>query len=126
MKVTFLPALLVVVLVGSVAEGITAQSRSPESTVAGRSPALASREAKDPFANLFRNQLNLTTKLLSPVAPPIFSAAPTQAADRHPAVVCGMTVVPVDPRFDAAMRHVVPDTGPKFTIRLVPPGMCGQ
>jgi hypothetical protein len=39
-------------------------------------------------------------------------------------VVCGMTVIPADPTFDARMRHAVPDRGTRFAIRSLEPGIC--
>lgn len=39
-------------------------------------------------------------------------------------VVCGMTLIPADPKLDAAIRHAVPENGPKFTIRTVDPQTC--
>jgi hypothetical protein len=39
-------------------------------------------------------------------------------------VVCGMTVIPADPTFDARMRHAVPDGGTRFAIRSIEPRIC--
>ena len=43
-----------------------------------------------------------------------------------PRIVCGMTVIPVDPSFDANIRRPVPPPGTTFTIKTVKPPVCGQ
>jgi hypothetical protein len=43
---------------------------------------------------------------------------------QKPAVVCGTTVIPADPRLDRKAIKPVPDTGPKSTIRQVPAPAC--
>lgn len=39
-------------------------------------------------------------------------------------VVCGMTLVPADPKVDPKMRKAAPDAGVTFTLRAVPPAIC--
>ena len=46
------------------------------------------------------------------------------AARSEPAVICGMTVVPADPKVDPKMRVAPPANGTKFTITVVPPTVC--
>ena len=41
-----------------------------------------------------------------------------------PTVVCGMTLVPADPKVDARMRVPAPDSGLTFTLRSIQPPMC--
>jgi hypothetical protein len=41
-----------------------------------------------------------------------------------PTVVCGMTLVPADPKVDARMRVPAPDSGVTFTLRSVQPPIC--
>lgn len=41
-----------------------------------------------------------------------------------PAVVCGMTLVPADPKVDAKMRVPAPDSGVTFTLRSIQPTIC--
>jgi hypothetical protein len=41
-----------------------------------------------------------------------------------PRVVCGMTVMPVEPRIDPKMRIEQKSEPVRFTIRTVPPSMC--
>jgi len=63
-------------------------------------------QPKNPFGRLF---VPATTKA-SPVQPPN--------------VVCGMTLVPADPKIDTGIRHRVPENAPRFTIRTVRPEIC--
>ena len=42
----------------------------------------------------------------------------------EPAVICGMTVVPADPKVDSKMRVAPPANGTTFTITAVPPTVC--
>ena len=41
-----------------------------------------------------------------------------------PTVVCGMTLVPADPKVDPKMRVELPERGVTFTMRVVPPTVC--
>jgi len=126
MRVAFILALLVVLHGTSVAEGQTILSPSPRTTVGAISSAAPSLHTKNPFANLFASELQPPTKHSVAVALPGPVQIATPGAKGHPRVVCGMTLVPVDPEFDAAMPRVVPESGRKFTIRLVPPRVCGR
>lgn len=48
-----------------------------------------------------------------------------QAAEANtPKVVCGMTVIPVNPKLDPKFVIPPPDTGTKYTMRVVPPAIC--
>ena len=51
--------------------------------------------------------------------PPADPAPATQ-----PSVVCGMTLVPADPRVDPKMRVATPENGVTFTMRSVQPTIC--
>jgi len=58
----------------------------------------------------------------------LFSAAfaPTDAAKRsQPAVRCGMTLIPADPKVDPSMRRAAPDVA-GFPMRTVRPTICGD
>jgi hypothetical protein len=41
-----------------------------------------------------------------------------------PTIVCGMTLVPADPKVDPKMRVEAPERGVTFTMRAVPPTIC--
>jgi hypothetical protein len=71
-----------------------------------------------------------STPLLKPAVPnaplegnvgsrPLF---PARSSGR---IVCGMALVPVDPRFDAKIRRPVP-SGKAFTMKRIKPPVCGQ
>ena len=65
-----------------------------------------------------------------PVAPkpPVIDWSKGQTADPNadsqPKVVCGMTVVPADPKVDPKMRVATPDAGVKYAMKVVPPTVC--
>jgi len=49
---------------------------------------------------------------------------PEQRLAPKPTVVCGLTLIPADSNVDPAIRHDVPENGPKFSIRSVDPKLC--
>jgi hypothetical protein len=50
------------------------------------------------------------------------SSQPTETA--KPRVVCGMTIVPVDPGIDPKMAATPQPTGTRYAIRAIQPPMC--
>jgi hypothetical protein len=48
-----------------------------------------------------------------------------QLESRRPKVVCGMNIAPADPAIDPKLIKKAP-TDKKYTMRLVPPGICSQ
>lgn len=73
---------------------------------------LAGSPRKDSFKKLFN------------VAPAGRSSQPESRT--KPKVVCGMTVIPVDPSIDPRIRVDVAKAETKFTIRAVQPPICRQ
>ncbi len=57
-------------------------------------------------------------------AVPITTPKETAGAAGKPTVLCGMTLIPADPGFDAAMRKRAPDTATSFTIARIQPRAC--
>ena len=47
-----------------------------------------------------------------------------QTAAQKPTVVCGMTMVPGDPKVDPKMKVTLPDRGVSYSMRVVPPTVC--
>jgi hypothetical protein len=43
---------------------------------------------------------------------------------QQPTIVCGMTLLPADPKLDAAIRHPVPEDGPTSVITILEPRDC--
>jgi len=82
-------------------------------------PAVAAQEFKPP-ADLFGQ------KKPAPRAPSIDWSWRPSADAKAPAtsVVCGMTLVPADPRVDPKMKVATPGRGTAFTMRMVPPTVC--
>jgi hypothetical protein len=57
----------------------------------------------------------------------LFQPAPLPAAKTEapkPRVVCGMTVVPADPRLDARMLVEMKKKDTRYTMRVIPPPIC--
>lgn len=75
-----------------------------------------------PRANLFGNQFARSSKPSSP--PRFLFPTPTFNPPPKPTVVCGLTLIPGDPNVDPAIRHEVPEDGPRFSIRSVDPKLC--
>lgn len=77
-----------------------------------------------PSANLFGKQLSPPSK---PSSPPRFlfpTPAPNVRLAPKPTVVCGLTLIPADPKLDPGIRHEVPDDGRRYSIESVDPKVC--
>ena len=111
MRITAIVSFVAVVHIGS-------------ASIAAQQPTNALPPKEKPFGNLF----GPPTKTPSP---PRF-LFPTPALNQHPelhlvpkpTVVCGLTLIPADPKVDPAIRHDVPEDGPRFLIRSVDPKLC--
>ena len=44
----------------------------------------------------------------------------------RPEVICGMTLVPADPKVDPRMKATPPERGVAYAMRMVPPTVCGK
>ena len=72
---------------------------------------------------------NLFAQSSKPATPPryLFPTPLSQAQDARaattPTVVCGMTLIPGDPKVDPGIRRDVPE-GAKYSIRPVDPKVC--
>lgn len=81
----------------------------------GSSPPAPTRRV-DPYKKLFQQ-------------PPLDQTARAQrradtAASTAPRVVCGMTVIPMDPSIDPKMIIPRPPGDTRYTIRAIPPPIC--
>jgi hypothetical protein len=47
-----------------------------------------------------------------------------QTATPKPTIVCGMTLVPGDPKVDPKMKVTLPDRGVSYSMHVVPPTVC--
>jgi hypothetical protein len=90
----------------------------------------AAQESKFPPPNLFAQQKpaskppavdwntrpsadeTLARRILERLQPP------------SPTVVCGMTMIPADPKVDAKIRVAPKDEGVKYAMRMAPPPIC--
>lgn len=126
MRVTLALVLLLVLCVGSAARGQTAPPQSPRIAVVVSGPAQPVQASKQPFATLFTGGLQPPGRTPVDFVPERVSVTAERPLNPGQRVVCGMTIVPVDPEFDAAMPRVVPDKDTLFFIRRVPPTVCRQ
>ena len=110
---------MAIVVGGGVAGTVRAQTPSPlQSAVTAPRHAtlvqLGSAQRSGPFAHLF--VLPGDQALHATPAQPVLLDKPR--------VVCGMTIIPVDPKIDPKMRVEQKNGNVWFTLRTVPPPMC--
>ena len=61
----------------------------------------------------------------APKSPAIdWKAGPAAETAAKPSVVCGMTLIPADPKLDPKMRIAPQDNGVKYAMRVDPPPVC--
>lgn len=97
---------------------------SSGSTAAQTNSTPRSTYSSSSFSKLFNPPS--TSFFKQPVPSDGNAGSQTLPPRQTPRVVCGMTLIPVDPSFDANIRRPVPDSGAKFTIKTVKPPVCGQ
>lgn len=107
----------IVVLVGVLIPSVSQAAGAPKIPFAN----------KDLFANLFGGQPGPSPKAPTP-APPLFGVKPQpqppMPSQQAPRVVCGMTLVPTDPKLDPKIRRVPPQNGVKFSMKRLSPPIC--
>ena len=88
----------------------------------GTAAAAQPRPADKQFGNLFRTPTTTgpSVRLQQPQAR---LPKPTQPFLTPPTVVCGMTLVPGDPKIDKGIQHEAPKT-PRFSIQTIQPQVC--
>jgi len=104
---------VVVALTLVAAQPVTAGQLPSGSSPTTRFGAL--RPQAQPYKNLFK-----AATLLPPVAT---QSAPTDPS--RPTVVCGMTVIPANPKIDPKMNVTPKTDGTRYTIRAIEPPICG-
>ena len=89
-----------------------------QSTPTPRSSARfgALRPSQDPYKQLFEPQKNLFA--------PRRAMQPSIAAAGKPKVVCGMTIIPADPKTDPKMAIARKSDGIDYTLRTIDPPFC--
>jgi hypothetical protein len=132
MRVASIVTLLTAVLTGSASIPATAASGGlpflQASAVERQTPRslFVTSQRRNAFQDLFTGQLKLDPRPpLRPKAPSL-GQPPAQRSAQGSRVVCGMTLIPLDPKIDAAIRHPIPENGPKFTIQTILPPACRQ
>lgn len=89
---------------------------------------------QNPFSNLFTPPQTATPQAATPqTAPDLHAFAPDLAPPAgspmagQPRIVCGMTLAPVNPGFDPAIRKTLPAPGSATpSARTMRPSVCGQ
>ena len=85
------------------------------------STSIAAQQPTNLFAPKTRSS---PPRFLFPTPTPRLNQPPDARLAQKPTVVCGLTLIPADPNVDPAIRHDVPEDGPKFVIRSVEPKVC--
>ena len=86
-------------------------------------PLSGSSRRADPFAGLFAGPSQTPPARQAPGATPPDVSPPGNPPPAH-RVVCGMTVVTVDPAVDPHMPRRTPPADRAYTIRATPPPIC--
>jgi hypothetical protein len=107
-------ALVVVVLLAGVAPAFADQS-TPAPHPNARFGAL--RPSQHPYKNLFALQTNLSEARGS-------AQRSIDAPALKPKVVCGMTIIPADPKFDPKMAIPRKSDGTGYMMRTIDPPIC--
>ena len=94
------------------AQRVLVQAR-PNPALSGVTTRQAPARPSKPFSNLFQPTLQ----------PPAAPAAGTPGKSGVPYVACGMTLVPVDPKFDPAIRKQAP-LEPAPAVKAMKPPDC--
>jgi hypothetical protein len=84
--------------------------------------ASASIAAQQPTIGLAPKGHSAAPRLLFPAA--TLNQRPELRVATTPTVVCGLTLIPAGPTVDPAIRHNVPENGPRFSIRSIDPRIC--
>ena len=101
----------IVVLMLFVTVPVFGDQPAPESKLRARFGALPPGQGADPYANLFRAQ-------------DLLKKADAEQRASKPKVVCGMTIIPADPKIDPKMGITPKKDGLEFKIRAIEPTVC--
>ena len=113
-------------LAGDLAAATPIQHGTPPRTSepSGAASSRPTPPQRDPFSRLFQEPAIPQTPLERQAQPDPDPGLKTPAD--QPRVVCGLRVIPVDPRIDPQMRITVPDTGIDYKIRRIQPPACTE
>jgi hypothetical protein len=102
----------IVVLMLFVTVPVFGDQAPPDPKLTARFGALRPAQVKDPYGNLFKAQQELNKALAK------------AEVTMKPTIVCGMLVVPVDPKLDPKMGITPKQDGIDFTMRAIEPPVC--
>lgn len=99
-------------------DGLAAQGTSPSPT------ALVAHTKAKLYSHLFTYTAEAQRVPRVPGTPQGQSPLDAPSASLTPRVVCGMVVIPVDPRVDPGMRRSFPRNEVTHTMRIIVPPIC--
>jgi len=102
---------IVAVVMLLVAVPVFGDQSTPNPQLNARFGALRPAQSADPYRNLFRAQEML-------------KKAVAERAQARPRVVCGMTIIPADPKIDPKMAITPKKDGVEPKIRAIEPPIC--
>ena len=112
MRITAMVSFVSVVYIGSV-------------SIAAQQPTNGLPPNENPIGNLFwPPPRDASRRHAFCFRAPTLNQRPELRLAQKPTVVCGLTLIPADPNIDPAIRHDVPEDGPRFSIRSVDPQLC--
>jgi hypothetical protein len=100
----------------AVASQDAASTTREQTKLAAMVAAAVATQKKDPYAGLFRGQPSVS----------VYDFSGTMSGVPNPRVVCGLTVLQVDPAIDPKMVRLEPDAGIDFKIHRVTPLLCND
>lgn len=94
-------------------------------SIAAQQPVGGPPPKDNPLGDLFAPKGKASApRLLFPTPAPTTTRPGDARIGQGPAVVCGLTMIPGDPKVDPGIRHELPADAPRFAIRTVDPRIC--
>ena len=125
MLVRGVSAIVVCVLLGPFTPAQMFADQQPQAGAQQAPPLTAPDRKTNPYSQLFTDQQR-TGDLQARAQEQLRNALQQHAyaGGQQPQVVCGMTVIPIDPGVDPKIVVPRPPSDTTFTMRLIPPPIC--
>ncbi len=126
MRQTAAAVLVAALIAGAAIVSVSAQQPPAGSGIAA-APWFPASPQPTPLGDLMQKKDDVQKKQRETLAAAalkrniVISVAPTTG---QPTIVCGMTVIPADPQFDARIRRTPPANGQSFTMQSIVPKDC--
>ena len=120
MRVRSVSAILMVLLLCASMPAQVAADQQARFGTQQTTPFTAPNRKPDPYSQLFtdRRPDNLQAKAQEQLRNAL------QQRAQQPQVVCGMTIIPIDPSVDPKIVVPRPPSDTTYTMRLIPPPIC--